>query len=145
MICLGLAFDWPRMKKKQIPANISVVAGSFSRILLALICISSVLVSLYRWPSTSPRPHHPGARIVTAGIWTLHFGIDNEGRDSQRRVRDLIRCVEPDVLTAADISISDMQLDVVGLLETDLHVSILFAMFRGLSSHFPAANRFWKS
>jgi len=46
--------------------------------------------------------------MLTAGIWTVHFGIDNEGRDSQRRMRDLV---------------SDMQLDVVGLLETDLHVS----------------------
>jgi len=36
----------------------------------------------------------------------VHFGIDNEGRDSQRRMRDLV---------------GDMQLDVVGLLETDLH------------------------
>jgi hypothetical protein len=38
----------------------------------------------------------------------VHFGIDNEGRDSQRRMRDLV---------------GDMKLDVVGLLETDLHVS----------------------
>lgn len=126
MACLALAFDWPRMKKRQIPANLSALAESFSRTLLALLCISSVLVTLYRWPSTPPRPYHPGARIVTAGVWTLHFGIDNEGRDSQRRVRDLIRFVEPDDLTTAYISISDMQLDVVGLLETDLNVSILF-------------------
>jgi len=36
----------------------------------------------------------------------VHFGIDNEGHDSQRGMRNLIR---------------DMELDIVGLLETDLH------------------------
>jgi hypothetical protein len=81
---------------------------------------------------------------VTAGVWTLHFGIDNEGRDSQRRVRDLIRCVEPDDLTTAYISISDMQLDVVGLLETDLNVSILLQCHVA-GSQFSAANRFRES
>jgi len=36
----------------------------------------------------------------------VHFGIDNEGHDSQGGMRNLIR---------------DMELDIVGLLETDLH------------------------
>jgi hypothetical protein len=39
----------------------------------------------------------------------VHFGIDNIGHDSQRLIRDIIR---------------DMQLDVVGLLETDLHRTV---------------------
>ena len=81
---------------------------SYACTFLTLLSISSVLVTLYRWPSSPPHPHHSGPRILTAGIWTVHFGFDNEGRDSQRRIRDLV---------------SDMQLDIVGLLETDLHVS----------------------
>lgn len=56
----------------------------------------------------TPAPAHARARILNAGIWAVHFGIDNAGRDSQRNMRDLFR---------------DMDLDVVGLLETDLHVS----------------------
>jgi len=40
------------------------------------------------------------------GIWTVHFGIDNEGRESQRAILRVI---------------NDLNLDVVGLLETDLH------------------------
>lgn len=91
MTCLAMAFDWPLIKKKPMPVYLSGLARSFSCTLLALLCISSVLVTLYRWPSTPPRPYHPGARMVTAGVWTLHFGIDNEGRDSQRRVQDLIK------------------------------------------------------
>lgn len=55
-----------------------------------------------------PAPAHARGKILNAGIWAVHFGIDNAGRDSQRSMRDLFR---------------DMDLDVVGLLETDLHVS----------------------
>ncbi|CDO76509.1 hypothetical protein BN946_scf184361.g8 [Trametes cinnabarina] len=75
---------------------------------LALLATLSLLATLWHssWPRVVPRPHREAARIVRAGIWTVHFGIDNEGRDSQRRMRDLIQ---------------DMELDVVGLLETDLH------------------------
>jgi hypothetical protein len=73
-----------------------------SRILtfLASLSIMSVFVTLYRLPKAYPRPFKPGPRIVTAGIWTLHFGLDNEGRDSQRRVKALIEYVHrPQVLT----------------------------------------------
>lgn len=50
------------------------------------------------------------------------------GRDSQKGVTDLIRHVQIFALLARDlmlllwISFRDMQLDVVGFLETDLHV-----------------------
>ncbi|KAG9089626.1 hypothetical protein FS749_001190 [Ceratobasidium sp. UAMH 11750] len=63
-------------------------------------------VVLCRTPRKPPMPYHSGDRLITAGVWTMHFGQDNEGRDSQRRMRNLIH---------------DMELDVVGLLETDLH------------------------
>ncbi|KAI9567300.1 Frag1/DRAM/Sfk1 family-domain-containing protein [Boletus coccyginus] len=77
--------------------------------ILCLLSLISVLVTLFRWPPVGPRPFKPGTRIFNAGIWTIHFGIDNAGHDSQRRIRDVIR---------------DMQLDVVGLLETDLHRTV---------------------
>ncbi|KAG5646112.1 hypothetical protein DXG03_004351 [Asterophora parasitica] len=110
--CLALAFEWPRAARieyapwlaEQGPSNKTIVP-SIKR-LLALIPVLSVLATLYRGSGSPPSPFQPGPRIFNAGIWTLHFGIDNEGRDSQRGVTDLIR---------------DMQLDVVGFLETDLH------------------------
>jgi hypothetical protein len=108
MACLALAFDWPKMKNAARGLCLPASVRPFARTILTLLSVSSVLVTLYRWPSSPPYPHHPGPRILTAGIWTVHFGIDNGGRDSQRRMRDLV---------------SDMQLDIVGLLETDLHVS----------------------
>lgn len=48
---------------------------------------------MYRWPTKEIKPFRPGPRIIRAGIWTVHFGIDDEGRDSQRRMRDIVRYV----------------------------------------------------
>ncbi|KAG1796724.1 uncharacterized protein HD556DRAFT_1431302 [Suillus plorans] len=72
------------------------------RHLLTLFLLSAVLVTIYRWTPVGPRPYKLGTGIINAGIWTVHFGIDNIGHDSQR----------------------DMKLDVVGLLETDLHRTV---------------------
>lgn len=58
---------------------------------LCLLSLVSVLVTLLRWPAVGPRPFKPGTRVFNAGIWTIHFGIDNAGHDSQRRIRDVIR------------------------------------------------------
>ncbi|KAF5359583.1 hypothetical protein D9756_003165 [Leucocoprinus leucothites] len=87
-------------------SSICRTKASYIYLLLSLMSISSGLVALYRLPSSPPHPFKPGPRIIQAGIWTVHFGFDNEGHDSQRGIRNLVR---------------DMQLDIVGLLETDLH------------------------
>ncbi|KAF7773286.1 hypothetical protein Agabi119p4_5453 [Agaricus bisporus var. burnettii] len=79
--------------------------ASYIYLLLAVTSVLSGLVTVYRLPSSPPQPFRPGPRIIQAGIWTVHFGFDNEGHDSQRGIRNLLR---------------DMQLDIVGLLETDL-------------------------
>lgn len=57
-------------------------------------------------PSNPPTPYFPEHNIFTGGIYAVHFGIDEPGRDSQRRIASLIE---------------EMQVDVLGLLETDLH------------------------
>ncbi|TFK40056.1 Frag1/DRAM/Sfk1 family-domain-containing protein [Crucibulum laeve] len=108
LACLSLAFRWPALSPSTLPPTPTLPRSSAShaKYLLSLISILAVLTSMYRTPSTPPQPFKPGPRIVNAGIWTIHFGIDNEGHDSQRGVRNLIR---------------DMELDIVGLLETDLH------------------------
>ncbi|OJT05847.1 Protein cwh43 [Trametes pubescens] len=110
---IALAFDWRlprRAAPPSSPAATSLPRAAHYRVQYTLVLLTalSLFASLWRasWPAVVPRPHREAARIVRAGIWTVHFGIDNEGRDSQRRMRDLIK---------------DMELDVVGLLETDLH------------------------
>ncbi|EGN98994.1 hypothetical protein SERLA73DRAFT_54796 [Serpula lacrymans var. lacrymans S7.3] len=105
ILLLSPAFRWrsSSTQSSYVTLNLRASYTQSTRLILALLSISSLLITLYRWPLVGPRPYKAGTRIFNAGIWTVHFGIDNVGRDSQRRMRDLIR-----------------RLDVVGLLETDL-------------------------
>ncbi|VUC35511.1 unnamed protein product [Clonostachys rosea] len=57
-----------------------------------------------RFPTNDYQPYHPEDRVLTAGIWTIHFSVDNDMWSSEYRMRDLIK---------------EAELDVVGLLETD--------------------------
>ncbi|KAF7374974.1 Protein cwh43 [Mycena sanguinolenta] len=109
MACLSLAFKWPGLKLPSLPERKDILTPallSYSRITLACLTICSLTATIYRTPTGFPQPFKPGPRIINAGIWTVHFGLDNEGRDSQRLVRNVAK---------------DMELDLLGLLETDLH------------------------
>lgn len=106
------SFTWRAL---SVPSSTSFrpmppLARRYIRASLALIAVAALTGPLRKSspPTPAPAPAHARAGILNAGIWTVHFGIDNEGRDSQRGMRDLFR---------------DMDLDIVGLLETDLHVS----------------------
>ncbi|KAH7912023.1 Frag1/DRAM/Sfk1 family-domain-containing protein [Hygrophoropsis aurantiaca] len=108
-LALAPAFKWSFKITHNTPLHLPSSIKQRTYALLSLLSLSSVLISLYKWPILGPTPYKVGTRIFNAGIWTVHFGIDNVGHDSQRRIRDVIR---------------DMQLDVVGLLETDLHRTV---------------------
>lgn len=56
-----------------------------------------------------PEPVHPESASLTAGIWTIHFGLDNGLWASETRMRDLI---------------ADAEVDVIGLLESDTQRTI---------------------
>lgn len=71
----------------------TVHAASFSKTAITLVSVLSVLGTMYRWPSSPPVPFKPGPRVFNAGIWTVHFGIDNTGRVSQKGVAQLIKWV----------------------------------------------------
>lgn len=90
---LALAFEWPRVGGGRVAYSLTGPVASYSKTLIAFVSVLSVLGTLYRAPSAPPQPYKPGPRIFNAGIWTVHFGIDNMGRDSQRGIADLIRCV----------------------------------------------------
>ncbi|OCB84929.1 hypothetical protein A7U60_g8151 [Sanghuangporus baumii] len=110
IVLLAPAFDWQGSKYNRTSlSKIPPRLGQYSFTALSLMAVASGLVTMYRTPTSAPQPYRPGPRIVRAGIWTVHFGMDNQGRDSQRAMRDLIR---------------DLELDVVGLLETDLHRTV---------------------
>ncbi|KAG6805537.1 hypothetical protein H0H92_015033, partial [Tricholoma furcatifolium] len=92
LACLALAFGWPPINdlRQLTVVDINRKTASFGKALLAIVSILSVLGTLYRWPAVAPRPWKSGPRIFNAGIWTVHFGIDNVGRDSQRGMTDLL-------------------------------------------------------
>ncbi|KAF2096343.1 hypothetical protein NA57DRAFT_67120 [Rhizodiscina lignyota] len=55
-------------------------------------------------------PYHPDDKLITAGIWTIHFSLDNDMWSSERRMRDVIK---------------ELEVDVMGLLESDLQRIIM--------------------
>lgn len=92
MACLSLGYvTTPSSASLRRLKTLSPSSKFFARALLAVISTLSVIVTLYRLPSTAPQPWRPGHRMFRAGIWTVHFGFDNRGRDSQHKIRNLIR------------------------------------------------------
>ena len=77
---------------------------------LAILNILFLCAAFMRFPTNDYRPVHGDDRVVTAGIWTIHFSLDNDMWSSEHRMRDLIK---------------EMELDVVGLLESDLQRIIM--------------------
>lgn len=67
-------------------------------------------IAYLRFPSYNYTPYHPEEKVLTAGIWTIHFSLDNDMWSSERRMRDVIK---------------ELELDVVGLLESDLQRIIM--------------------
>lgn len=55
------------------------------RLMLVAIVFASVAVALHRRRTELPTPYHEEARLFTAAIWTMHFGLD--GRTVRARVR----------------------------------------------------------
>lgn len=117
MLTAQLAFLAPSFNWRSFSISSSAplppipqLARRYIRTTLALIAVVALVGPLRKSapPVSAPASAHARGRILNAGIWAVHFGIDNPGRDSQRAIRDLIH---------------DLDLDVVGLLETDLHVS----------------------
>jgi hypothetical protein len=83
--------------------------SSYLYVLLSLEILAASIAYL-RFPSYNYKPYHPEEKAITAGIWTIHFSLDNDMWSSEHRMRDAIR---------------DLELDVVGLLESDLQRIIM--------------------
>jgi hypothetical protein len=132
---LAPSFNWRALSVSSHASlpPIPHLARRYLHATLALIAVVALMGPLRRSTQIAPNPApaHARARILNAGIWAVHFGIDNAGRDSQRSMRDLFR---------------DMDLDVVGLLETDLHVSQgpLYIALPVLTSSVHQATCIWK-
>ena len=90
-------------KSVEISTAAKKVGKLLSWGLLFTLALSSIF-AYQRLQHPVPAPVHPESQALTAGIWTIHFGLDNGLWNSETRMRDLIR---------------DAELDVVGLLESD--------------------------
>ncbi|ORY43259.1 Frag1/DRAM/Sfk1 family-domain-containing protein [Leucosporidium creatinivorum] len=75
------------------------------RISLVVLLVLSAAVVYHRRRLELPSPYHSEARLVTASIWTVHFALDGRMWESQRRMADIIR---------------EAEIDIIGLLESDV-------------------------
>ncbi|KAF3490962.1 calcofluor white hypersensitive protein [Arthroderma uncinatum] len=83
---------------------------TFYLYVLGALQIVSFAVGFLRFPTNDYTPYHKDEKVLTAGIWTVHFSLDNDMWSSERRMRDAIK---------------ELELDVVGLLESDLQRIIM--------------------
>ncbi|KAI9597182.1 Frag1/DRAM/Sfk1 family-domain-containing protein [Syncephalis fuscata] len=80
--------------------------GAISKITSITLCALGALAYLSRVQLQTPQSYTPAEhRAFTAGIWTIHFGIDNDMWASEERMR---------------AAIEELGIDVIGLLESDL-------------------------
>lgn len=77
---------------------------------LAALELLAISIAYLRFPSYNYQPYHKEDKVITAGIWTIHFSLDNDMWSSEVRMRDAIK---------------ELELDVVGLLESDLQRIIM--------------------
>ncbi|KAI1757708.1 Frag1/DRAM/Sfk1 family protein [Xylaria castorea] len=77
---------------------------------LGAINIFFLATAYIRFPANDYKPYHEDSRVMTAGIWTIHFSLDNDMWSSEYRIRDLIK---------------ELEIDVIGLLESDLQRIIM--------------------
>ncbi|KAF8484380.1 hypothetical protein JB92DRAFT_3028987, partial [Gautieria morchelliformis] len=99
---MGLVPEWWR-SSLTIP---SILPSTLNETVVGLVLVSvSFLATTTLFSTPTPRPHHADQRLITAGIWTVHFGIDDAGRESQYRMRDLIntRVISEDLGYYVDI------------------------------------------
>ncbi|RCK66211.1 Protein CWH43 [Candida viswanathii] len=64
----------------------------------------AIAVFVKRYPTEPFRPYNEDSKSFTAGIWCVHFGLDNDMWSSETRMANLIK---------------EAELDIVGLLESD--------------------------
>lgn len=98
-----------KAQKRMIRQSPKRYASCYIYVLLVLELLA-VSVSYLRFPTNDYTPYHKDEKAITAGIWTIHFSLDNDMWSSERRVRDLIK---------------ELEIDVVGFLESDLQRIIM--------------------
>ncbi|KAL2854330.1 Frag1/DRAM/Sfk1 family-domain-containing protein [Aspergillus pseudoustus] len=109
MLCIGAGVFSASVSKPSNPKNKPISpngrrARSYYVYVLVALQLLSVSIAYLRFPTNDYTPYHKEDKAVTAGIWTVHFGLDNDMWASERRMRDVIQ---------------ELELDIIGLLESD--------------------------
>ena len=84
--------------------------ASYYIYVLIILELLAVSISYLRFPTNDYVPYHKDDKLITAGVWTVHFSLDNDMWSSERRMRDVIK---------------ELEIDVIGLIETDLQRIIM--------------------
>ena len=106
---LGPQPSLSKSKAKMTPAIMRRLRSYAIYATLTLSLLSAV-ISFLRFPTYDYTPYHPETKSITAGIWTIHFSLDNDMWSSEVRMRDVIK---------------ELEIDVIGLLESDLQRIIM--------------------
>ncbi|KAL2415836.1 Protein CWH43 [Exophiala dermatitidis] len=105
----ALTTNSPHQQKNKSSPRGRKQSTYYLHLLLALQLLAASVAYL-RFPTNDYQPYHKDEKLITAGIWTIHFSLDNDMWSSERRMRDAIK---------------ELELDVVGLLESDLQRIIM--------------------
>lgn len=84
--------------------------SSYRVYITGFLQLLAIAVAYLRFPTNDYVPHHKEDKLITAGIWTIHFSLDNDMWSSEHRIRDLIK---------------ELEVDVIGFLESDLQRIIM--------------------
>ena len=96
---------------KRKPSSHSQDRFSSYRIYIAgLLQLFAIAIAYLRFPTNDYVPYHKPEKVITAGIWTIHFSLDNDMWSSEHRIRDLVK---------------ELEVDVIGFLESDLQRIIM--------------------
>ncbi|CAG8619795.1 10685_t:CDS:10 [Paraglomus brasilianum] len=109
LIGLGVHAAGRSYSFKHAHVNVTRYSRYYTKLFLGVLIVLSTLIMLVRMPR-APVPYHPEDKLLTAGIWTIHFALDNDMWASEVRIRDAIK---------------ELELDVIGLLESDLSWTIM--------------------
>ncbi|KAI4188516.1 MAG: hypothetical protein L6R41_002078 [Letrouitia leprolyta] len=99
-----------KRRQTRLAKKILNRSTSYYLYLLGIIQLMALSISYLRFPTNDYVPYHKEEKLITAGIWTIHFSLDNDMWSSERRMRDLIK---------------ELEVDVIGLLESDLQRIIM--------------------
>lgn len=109
---LRIAVDPQSLKSsKQKPPRPAVHRFlSYRMYITGFLQLLAIATAYIRFPTNDYVPHHKEEKLITAGIWTIHFSLDNDMWSSEHRIRDLVK---------------ELEVDVIGFLESDLQRIIM--------------------